>query len=260
MPEPKPKPTSGRNAGPKPPLPQESAAKSPDPVKRPKGVDSILDFHRLGLRVLARQKADGCSRQRAAKHIAQDDGENFETARKAADFASENPEGVPEWLKKLFEPSRGRPIGVNHVRRVLALKAGEQQRWLEKAYSERWPVLKFKSEIRRATGPAPVKGGKPFAPMADLDETLDDIMTRGGEWLRRYQSLLPSDASWRQRDGLGTEDIVTIRKRVKEARELLKRLAEEAEILRTRLLKASRGLVADPDRRKGKKTTGGLGD
>ena len=244
---PKSRPMSGptSDAVPKPAVPPESGEKHVAPVKRRRGVDAVLDFHRLGLKVLARQKADGGSRQRAAKQIAQDHGENFETAKKAADFANEYPDGVPDWLRTLFEPPEGRPIGVLHVRRVLGVKTEDQRAWLERACKGGWSALRLTREIRKATGVGTVKGGKPFQPTADLDETLDDIMTRGGEWLRRYQPLLESKASqapWQPREGLGPEDIAAMRKRMKEARELLKRLAVGAERLQDQLGNAGRRL------------------
>lgn len=139
-------------------------------------------FYELGIRGLARRKADRCSASAAAEALASEEGVSADRARKAARFADHFDGRSLRWLCAL-EYRPGVPLSVDHVRRVIT--AGDPatwRRWFERAAAEGLTTGQLERLIRQARGDKKKRGGGPkIRPAGDLC----DALAWTEEWLKR---------------------------------------------------------------------------
>ena len=236
-------------------VPKLNQRRSDDPIVRRGGQRSeIAEFYTLGVRVLAFADKNSISITSAARAFVKQ-GLGFDRAEKAAAFARLYRRSPPHWLFKL-RTAAGKPLSVNHVRRILSIKDVEKQReLLTRAADRGWGADRLAHEIAprgKIAGHRPPLAGR-AGPKAkrpiDLTDTLVKVSRWAEEWLTRYDSVWAVDAAWPPILGLGEKDPADLAEMVGEVIGSLKRIQENSEALTERLIVLRRRLRNEKTRK-----------
>jgi uncharacterized coiled-coil protein SlyX len=158
----------------------------------------------------------------------------------------------------------GKPLSVNHVRRVLPVKDPKRRReLLELAAGKGWSVSRLGREVSLARpaaskpDPGQKRPGPEVKPPGDLADALAEITRWGEEWLTRYDSVWVLDKHWPPSLGLGDKTPHELAEMVLEVRGSLERLRKSSAALDRRLKALEESLHPESANQAGRKKGAG---
>ena len=231
-------------------VPKPKQHRSDDLTVRRRGqAGEIAEFYNLGIRVLEGVAKDAPNVAAAARAVAEKEvGVGFDRAEKAASFARLYRRSPPFWLFKLKTPA-GKPLSVNHVRRIQSVRNLKQRKeLLERAAERGWSAERLAHEIvpsgKIAGHRAPLaeRAGPKAKRPADLTDALVKVSRWAEEWLMRYDRVWAQEDAWPPAIGHGEKNSADLAEMVGEVIGRLERIRESTDALAGRLKTLKRRL------------------